>query len=76
MWHFFFRSGLLSIFLISVILQVGCYEVESNIVSSRMCLLARRIRKKGENKNIKWENSRDRYGCMVLIMPVSLVSIF
>ena len=31
-----------------------------------MCLVARRIRKKGENKNPKWENSWDRYGYMVL----------
>ena len=44
---------IISIFLISVISQAGCYEIESNIVNSGMCLVARRIRKKGENKNIK-----------------------
>ena len=39
--------------LVSVILQAGCNEIESNIVNCRMCLVARRVRKKkGESKNI------------------------
>ena len=31
-----------------------------------MSLVARRVRKEGENKNTKWEISRYRFGCMVL----------
>ena len=31
-----------------------------------MCLLAGRLRKEGEIKNTKWENSGDRYGFMTL----------
>ena len=51
-------------FLISVILYAGCNEIKSNIVNSRICLVAKRVKKEGENKNTKWENSRDRYGCI------------
>ena len=38
----------------------------SNILNCRMCLVVRRAKKEGENKNKKYENTRDRYGCMVL----------
>ena len=32
-----------------------------DLVNCRMCLVASKVRKEGENKNTKWENSRDRY---------------
>ena len=66
MQHFFFCCGLWSVFLISVILQAGCNEIKSNIVNWRMCLMARRVKKEGEIKKTKGENSRGRYGCMLL----------
>ena len=54
------------VLFISVVLQASSNEIESNIVICRMCLVARRVRKKSKNKNTKWGNSRSRYGCMVL----------
>ena len=33
-----------------------------------MCLVGWRVWKECENKNTKWENSRDRYGYMALNM--------
>ena len=31
-----------------------------------MWIVARKVKKQGKNENIKWENSKDRYGYMVL----------
>ena len=48
------------VFFISVILRAGCNEIVE-CVSWR-----EEHEKEGENKNTKWENSRDRYGYMTL----------
>ena len=48
-----------------VILLAGWNEIETNIVSCRICLVARR---EGKSKNTKWENSRDRHKYMALNM--------
>ena len=31
-----------------------------------MWIVARKVKKQGKNENTKWENSKDRYGYMVL----------
>ena len=43
---FFLLSWTMKYFRISVILRAGCNEIESNIVNCRMCLVARKIRKR------------------------------
>ena len=51
------------VFIISVILQAGCNEIEPSIVNVSW---REEYEKEGENRNTKWENSRDRYGYTVL----------
>ena len=44
-------------------------EIIWNLVNYRMSFVARTLRRwtiEGENKNTKWENSRNRYGYMIL----------
>ena len=53
------------VFFISAILRASCNEIESSIINRGMCLVAARVNK-GENKYTEWENSRDRYECMLL----------
>ena len=52
-------------FFISAILRASCNEIESSITNPGMCLVVATVNK-GENKYTEWENSRDRYECMVL----------
>ena len=54
------------VFFHLVLLRAGCNEIESNIVNCRMWIVAGKVKKQGKNENTKWENSKDRYGYMVL----------
>ena len=49
-------KGFFLFFFISVILQAGCNEIESNIVNCRMCLVVRGIRKKKVKIRTQIEN--------------------
>ena len=46
------------VFFISVILRAASNEIDSNI-NWRTCLMGRKVKKEGENKNTKWGNSED-----------------
>ena len=43
------------VFLISVILRVGCNKIESNIVNCRMSLM---VRREGKKMKIKTQNEK------------------
>ena len=50
-------------------------EIKSNMVNCRICLVARRVKKVGLNKNINWENSIDIYWYMVLDIQKKVIRV-